>query len=221
MENTEQKQSPSESFKTIFARGLVLIIPIVITVWVLNSLFNTVDGIISPVFDQILQRHVHGLGFMTMIVLILLVGLLSRNLFGNALFRLFEKVIGTIPVARTIYGSMKEVINALQLGGKGRSFKHVVLIEYPRHGLYTMGFLTNEMALNLETGTTEVASVYIPNPPNPTSGMLVLVPRSEIRILEMTVETGLKMVLSAGMVAVPELTIQQQSFTERKTDQQR
>ena len=216
MEPQEHKPSPSESFKTVFARGLVLIIPIVITVWVLNSLFNTVDGIISPVFDHILQRHVPGLGFITMIVLILLVGLLSRNLFGNALFRLFEKVIGTIPVARTIYGSMKEVINALQLGGKGRSFKHVVLIEYPRHGLYTMGFLTNEMALKLENGTTDLASVYIPNPPNPTSGMLVLVPRTDMRILDMTVETGLKMVLSAGMVAVPELHVKPQDFTDNK-----
>ncbi len=189
--------------RAAFGRGLAVIVPIVITIWVLNLLFSAVDGIISPIFDQVLNRHIPGLGFMTMIVLILIVGFLSRNLVGRTLGKVFDRLILSIPLARNIYGTMKDL---MQIGGKGKSFRQVVLVEYPRQGLWTIGFVTNELTLQSGAESHDTVSVYIPNPPNPTSGMLILVPRASARVLDMSVEDGLKLVLSGGIVTTGTLT---------------
>jgi len=194
--NNDRQQSLWGPLRKTFGRGLAVIVPVVITVWVLNSLFNVVDGIISPIFDRALGQHIPGLGFISMVVLIFLVGIFSRNLIGRAMGSAFERIIYSIPLARTIYSTMKDL---MQIGGKGKSFRQVVIIEYPRQGLWTIGFVTNEIVVGT-TNPVETISVYIPNPPNPTSGMLVLVPRGSARVLDMSVEDGLKLVLSGGIV---------------------
>jgi uncharacterized membrane protein len=186
--------------RATFGRGFFVLVPLVITFWVFNGLFNTVDGIISPVFDRLLLRHIPGLGFVTMVVLILFVGALSRNLIGLAVFKFFERIISSIPLARTIYGATKDLLNAFQSGKRGKSFREVVLVEYPRIGLVTIGFVTNELSIQSGAGADNVISVYVPNPPNPTSGFLILTPRQSVRILDMTIEEGLKLVLSGGIV---------------------
>jgi len=206
MNDTEQ-QPPSDSLRLTFGRGLVIIVPLVITVWVLQILFNTIDGIISPIFDQFLGRHIPGLGFISMIILIMLIGIVSKNLIGKAIFKYFERMIFSLPLARTIYSSAKDLINAFRPGGKGKSFREVVLVEYPRQGLWTIGFLTNEISVNSPTTTQELISIYIPNPPNPTSGMMILAARESIRVLDMSVEEGLKLVLSGGIVTTGTLTV--------------
>jgi len=195
--NNDQPQSFWGPLRKTFGRGVAVIVPVVITAWVLNSLFNAIDGIISPIFDRVLGQHIPGLGFISMVVLIFIVGILSRNLIGRAMGSAAERIIFSIPLARTIYSTMKDL---MQIGGKGKSFRQVVLIEYPRQGLMTIGFVTNEIPIHIGTVSKEMISVYIPNPPNPTSGMLVLVPRESIQILDMTVEEGLKLVLSGGIV---------------------
>jgi len=200
------QEEESEGLRTIFGRGLVVLVPVVITMWVLNMLFQAIDGIISPVFDQILGRHIPGLGFLTMLIIIFIVGTLSRNLFGRAILRFFERILFSIPFARAIYSAMKDVFGSFQIGGKGRSFRQVLLIEYPRAGLYTIGFATNEITILSDGQSNEMVSAYILNPPNPTSGLMVLVPRKDVRVLEMSVENGLKMVLSAGIVTTPTIS---------------
>jgi len=181
--------------RAAFGRGVAVIVPIVITYWVLSGLFSSIDGIISPFFDRVLGQHIPGLGFITMVILIFLVGFFSRNLIGRAMGKIFERVIFSIPLARTIYGTMKDL---MQIGGKGKSFRQVVLLEYPRPGLFTIGFVTNEILLGPQKEA--MISVYIPNPPNPTSGMFILVPHGTARVLDMSVEDGLKLVLSGGIV---------------------
>lgn len=200
MNSNDDKQSFWSSVRTAFGRGLVVLVPVVITLMVLNIMFNTIDGIISPIFDHLLDRHIPGLGFITMILLILFVGVLSRNLIGRALFKFFERILFTIPLARNIYSAMKDLFSAFGLGGKGKSFRQVVLIEYPRQGIWTIGFVTNEVMIKSSAAEQELTSVYIPNPPNPTSGMLVLVPKQNVLVLNMSVEDGLKLVLSGGIV---------------------
>ncbi|MDI6767612.1 MAG: DUF502 domain-containing protein [Bacteroidota bacterium] len=200
MATNQGSQSLWGVLRNTFGRGLVVIVPIVITFWVLNILFNAIDGITAPIFDRIFERHIPGLGFITMIVLILIVGGLSRNLFARTVFKLIERLISSIPLARTIYTAMKDIINAVQPGKKGRSFREVVLVEYPRLGLYTIGFVTNEITITQKDSSEEMVSVYLPNPPNPTSGFLILVPRQSTRVLDMPVEEGLKLVLSGGIV---------------------
>ncbi|HLB00262.1 MAG TPA: DUF502 domain-containing protein [Bacteroidota bacterium] len=190
-----------------FGRGLVLIIPIVITAWVLHLLFTTVDGIISPVFDQVLGRHIPGLGFISMIVLILFVGVVSRNLIGRGVMKFVEGIIGRLPLARVIYGAVKDLTTSFSPSSKGRSFRDVVLIEYPRKGLATIGFATNNFIIEKGLPAREMVSVYIPNPPNPTSGILILVPKESLQVLDISVEQGLKLVLSGGIVTTGTLNV--------------
>jgi uncharacterized membrane protein len=206
-ETEQERVSVWQFLRSTFGRGLVVIVPVVITIWVLQGLFNAVDGIISPIFDRILYRHIPGLGFVTMIVLILIIGLQTRNLFGMALLKFFERLISSIPLARTIYSAMKDLLSAFQSGKKGKSFRQVVLIEYPRKELWTIGFVTNELTFLQATPTQELVSVYIPNPPNPTSGMLILAPKESLRVLDITIEDGLKLVLSGGIVTPERLSV--------------
>jgi len=193
--------------RTTFGRGLGLIIPIVITGWVLHLLFTTVDGIISPVFDRVLGQHIPGLGFLSMIALILFVGVVSRNLIGRGLMKFLEAIIGKLPLARVIYAAVKDLTTSFSPSSKGRSFKDVVLIEYPRRGLATIGFATNHFTIEGGVPSKEMVSVYIPNPPNPTSGILILVPKEEVQVLDISVEQGLKLVLSGGIVTTGNLNV--------------
>src|SRR5271157_5788189 len=165
MDNETEKKTLWQVLRGTFGRGVVVIIPVVITVWVLNLFFGAIDGALSPVYDQILGRHIRGLGFVTMIVLILIFGGLSRNLIGRTLGKFFDRIIISIPLARTIYSTMKELVKTFQAGSKGKSFRQVVLVEYPRAGMFTIGFVTNEITIQGEFGQNDTVSVYILNPP--------------------------------------------------------
>ena len=146
-----------------------------------------------------------------MLVIILLVGLLSRNLVGRLMFSWFENLVRSIPFVRSVYGAIRDLVNAFSLGGKGKTFREVVLLEYPRRGLYTIGFVTNELPYRGSDGKeTLLVNIYIPNPPNPTSGVLIMAPRSEVMHLDLSIEQGLKLVLSGGIVT-PE------HFSQRST----
>jgi uncharacterized membrane protein len=143
-----------------------------------------------------------GLGFAAMVLLILLVGFLSRNLVGTFLFRFVDRMISNIPLARVIYSAVRDVMKAFAVGSKEGSFRQVVLVEYPRVGVYTIGFVTNTIEWRPKQGSsTWLVSVYFPHPPNPTSGVMVLVPRSHVIVLDISVEEGLKLALSGGIVA--------------------
>jgi len=207
MTEGETRRTALESIRFTFGRGLAVIVPLVITLWVLNLLFTTIDSIISPIFDQLLGRHFIGLGFISMIVLIMIVGVLSRNLFGRTIFKYFERLMFSVPFVRTIYSSTKDLINALQAGSKGKSFRQVVLVEYPRLGAFTVGFVTNEISLKDNRSAKQLISVYIVNPPNPTSGAMVLVPMDNLTVLDISVEDALKLVLSGGIVTSGVLTV--------------
>jgi uncharacterized membrane protein len=141
-----------------------------------------------------------------MILLIFLLGVLSRNLIGRAVLQGFERVMTKLPLARTVYSSTKDLINAFRPGGAGRSFRQVVLVEYPRAGMLAVGFVTNDVTVTGGEPSGAMVSVYIPSPPNPTSGVLVLVDRASVRVLDMSVEDGLKFVLSGGIVSSGHLT---------------
>ncbi|HEX9655696.1 MAG TPA: DUF502 domain-containing protein [Bacteroidota bacterium] len=202
------RQTIWSALQSTFVRGLVVLMPVVLTIWFLQTLLNAIDGILSPVWVKWLGQDIPGLGFLSMMVLILLVGLVTRNLIGRIFFSWFEKLLSSIPVVRAIYGAIRDVINALSLGSSEKSFRHVVLFQYPRVGLYTLGFVTNELSYQAspEAPLMEFVSVYVPNPPNPTSGVLILVPRAEATPLNLTIEQGLKMVLSGAIVSPDLLT---------------
>jgi uncharacterized membrane protein len=191
--------------RTTFLRGIGVLIPLWLTYWFFEALLNAVDGILRPHLENLIGHRVPGLGFISVIMLILLVGLLTRNLLGRLFLASFENLLRSIPVVRSVYSAIKDLVTAFAMGGDSKTFRQVIMTEYPRKGLYCIGFVTNEMKFRMPDGTmTELLNIYIPNPPNPTSGMLVLVPKEEAIKLDLSIEEGLKLVLSGGIV-VPEL----------------
>jgi uncharacterized membrane protein len=187
--------------RTTFFRGIGVIIPVVLTYWVFSSLLNWVDGFLAPPLADLIGRRVPGLGFMAMLLLILVVGLLTRNLVGRLFIAWIENLLRSIPFVKSVYGAIKDLVSQFATGGKGRAFQKVILTEYPRPGIYVIGFVTNEMDYTGPDGRTiAFFNVYIPSPPNPTAGFLSLVPRDEAVILNLTVEEGLKLVLSGGII---------------------
>lgn len=204
------------SIRATFVRGAAVIIPLALTIWFFRALLNAIDGIMSPLLEQWIGREIPGLGFLSMIILVFVVGLLARNLFGRVLFAWFDNLIASIPFVRSVHGAIKDLVGAFALGGKGKTFREVVLIQYPRPGLFTIAFVTNEMTFAAADGTkVELFNVYIPNPPNPTSGLLILVPKTEAMSLDLTIEQGLKLVLSGGIVR-PEILMQRQAASEER-----
>jgi uncharacterized membrane protein len=200
MKNGEQK-SFLALLRTSFLRGIGIIIPLGLTYWFFSALLNAVDSILSPVLEQVIGRHVPGLGFLAMLIIILLVGLLTRNLVGRLFLAWLENLLKTIPFVRSVYSAIKELVGSFVLGDKGKTFRQVIMVEYPRRGLFTIGFVTNEMQFTTPDGQRiDFLNVYIPNPPNPTSGVLVLVPTTEATPLSLSIEEGLKLVLSGGIV---------------------
>jgi uncharacterized membrane protein len=192
--------------RSVFLRGIGIIIPLALTYWIFEALLNGVDSILSPALERIIGRHVPGLGFLTMLVIIFLVGLLTRNLVGRLFFSWVEGVLTSIPFVRSVYSAVKDLVGGFVFGGKGRTFRKVVMVEYPRKDLFTIGFVTNEMAFTAPDGKViDFFNVYVPNPPNPTSGVLVLVPKTDAIQLSLTIEEGLKLVLSGGIVLPEEL----------------
>lgn len=206
MSEAEITKSFLGEVRTTFFRGFVVIIPLGLTYWFFSSLLNAVDGILSPILEGWIGRKVPGLGFISMMVIILIVGLLSRNLAGKILFNWFEKLLKQVPFVRSVYSAIKDLVGAFTIGGKGKTFREVVMIEYPRPGLYTLAFVTNEMPYIAADNTRmDFVNVYIPNPPNPTSGVLILVPKDQAVKLNLTIEQGLKLVLSGGIVTPEQL----------------
>lgn len=193
----------------------MVIIPLALTFWFFRALLNAVDGILSPLLEQWLGREIPGLGFVSMLVIILIVGLLTRNIVGRLLFSWFENFLKSVPFVRSVYSAIKDLVGAFTLGGKGKTFREVVLVEYPRPGLYTIGFVTNQMPFDGRDGKSlDFLNVYIPNPPNPTSGVLILVPKHDAIPLDITIEQGLKLVLSGGIVTPERLTARPVPQTE-------
>lgn len=193
--------------RTVFLRGVGVIIPLVLTYWVFQLLLGWVDGILSPLLADLIGRRIPGMGFAALLALVMLVGLLTRNLVGRLFLAWFENLLRSIPFVRSVYGAIKDLVGSFATGGKGRTFRKVILTEYPRPGIFVVGFVTNEMRYTAPDGRViDFYNVYIPSPPNPTAGFLSLIPKDEAVILNLTVEEGLKLVLSGGIIVPGELT---------------
>ncbi|MEW8626131.1 MAG: DUF502 domain-containing protein [Candidatus Thiodiazotropha sp.] len=150
--------------------------------------------------ESLLGFHVPGLGVVLSLVILFITGLVAANLFGRRLVKLWEALVSRIPLVRSVYSAVKQLVETM-FADNGRSFRKVVLVEFPRRGLWTLAFLTNEESGPIQQALgRELVSVYIPTTPNPTGGYFVLLPKEEVRELEMSVDDGLKMLLSMGAV---------------------
>ena len=187
--------------RTTFLRGIAVIVPLGLTYWFFQALLNALDGVFAPLLTTWIGHQIPGLGFLAMVALIFIVGLITRNLVGRLLFAWFENLLRSIPFVRSVYSGVKDFVNAFNIGGNSKTFRLVVMLEYPRKGIYCIGFVTNESSFaGPDPPAVNFYHIYVPNPPNPTSGYLALVPRTEAIPLALSVEEGLKLVLSGGIV---------------------
>jgi uncharacterized membrane protein len=151
--------------------------------------------------DTLLGFHLPGLGLVLVSILVFIVGLLARNYFGNKVVHLGDLMIGRIPVVRNIYLAIKQLTEAV-FSNTGSHFKKVVMLEFPRQGVYSLGFLAGPARGELESKAGRpIMNVFIPCTPNPTTGYYVLVPEKDLMFLDMSVEEGFKLIISAGLVS--------------------
>ncbi len=194
--------------RTIFITGLLITLPIAITFFILKFLFKNLDAL-SPVFTDLLIQagapipegfRIPFLGFFMTFLIILLVGILTTNIFGKQIVHLGETLVEKIPFVRRIYSGTKQVVVAFA-NADTDSFKKVVLIEFPRKGVHAIGFVTGEARGEVQEHTTgQVINVFVPTTPNPTSGFLVFSPKEEVQEIAMSIEDGVKYVISGGIV---------------------
>lgn len=192
--------------KRYLITGLVIWAPLGITIWVLNFLVSTLDQtlLLLPLAwhpDLLFGIHIPGMGVLLAAGVLLLTGIVATNFFGAQLVRLWEGTLTRIPVVKSIYTSVKQVSDTV-LTGSGQAFSKALLVEFPHPGTWTIAFLTGtprgEVAELLQS---EHLSVYVPTTPNPTSGYFIIVPRSRVRELSMSVDEALKYIISMGVVA--------------------
>lgn len=182
--------------------GIIVSAPIVVTLWALLGLFRIVDELPKRMPGNFLP-DVPGVGVIIILSVIILIGIFATNVIGKRLISFGEKILGRIPLAKNIYNAVQQISTAF-LGSQRSIFDKVVIVEYPRKGLYSLGFLTSEAEGEVQVKTDQkVVAVFIPTTPNPTSGLLIFVPKDELIYMDMTTEDGLKLVISGGVVEPP------------------
>jgi uncharacterized membrane protein len=183
-----------------FLAGLLVWIPLGVTLLVISSLLSVLDAslLLIPAF---LRPDFPGVGVLLSIALVLGTGALTANFFGRQLLAWAEALFRRIPLVRSIYGGMKKLAEQV-FSSKGTSFRKVVMVEYPRKGMWSLGFLTSDPAGEIEekAGNVDLVAVFVPTTPNPTSGFLLLVPKSEVHELTMSVQEGMQFIISLGVV---------------------
>jgi len=184
-----------QSIKRRIFAGLLAIVPIAVTFWILKFLFSFTDGLAAPFLKRI-GIEIPGLGIILTVVFIFVLGLLVTNVLGRTLFHWGERILAKLPIVNTIYNTIKQITSAFS-GSAVKSFQQVIFIQYPREGLWTMCFVTNQS--QNEDGE-EFYHVFVPTTPNPTSGVFIVVPKNDVVHPDISVENGLKAIISGGIL---------------------
>jgi uncharacterized membrane protein len=177
-----------------FIMGLVLVVPLGVTAWILVWIFHGIDNILGQYIEKLWGHYYTGIGFGVMVVLVYLIGLLASNFAGRRLIRFGESLLARVPVVRPLYNGMKQILESFSSPGK-TGFMQVVLVEYPRKGIKAIGFVTNELT---DSSGQKLINVFIPTSPNPTTGFLQIVREEEITRTRLSVDDAIKMVVSVG-----------------------
>jgi len=192
------KDTIVKGLRNYFISGILIIVPLIITYLVLRFLFLTVDGLLSPLLSKFIGYKIPGVGFLATLILIFLIGFFASSVVFSRLVSFGESFFFRIPIVRTIYGPAKQLVESLTVAEK-RAFKHVVLIQFPRQGVFTLGFVTNRVRFKKE----EILAVFVPSTPTPLSGWTLLFKEKEVIPLDLTVEQGIEFFVSGG-IASPE-----------------
>ena len=206
--------------KKYLVAGLLVWLPLAITIWVLSWLLGALDGVFSALLsasqavlpesarariDQL--RQMPGLGVLALGALMILTGVFVTNIFGQWWLRQWDRLMGKIPIVKSIYNSVKQVSDTL-FSSNGNAFREAVLVQYPRQGSWTIAFVTGrpggEVAEHLQG---DWVSVYVPTTPNPTSGFFLMMPKADVVVLKMSVDEALKYVISMGVVGPAKVSL--------------
>jgi len=184
-----------QSIKRRIFAGLIAIVPIAVTFWILKFLFIFLDSFAAPILKQV-DIEIPGLGIILTLLFIFILGILITNVLGKTIFSWGEKILDKLPFVNTIYNTIKQITSAFS-SSTVKSFEQVVFIQYPRKGLWTMCFVTNQS--KNENGES-FYHVFVPTTPNPTSGVFIIVPQKDAIHPDISVEDGLKAIISGGIL---------------------
>jgi uncharacterized membrane protein len=192
-----------------FLAGLIVIAPIGFTMWIINSIIGWIDGWVLPLipynyhFTEYIGINLKGLGVIFFLVFTVLVGWIGKGILGRTFLRIGENLVDRTPIVRSVYSGIKQIAETV-LSSRDSSFDKACLIEYPRKGIWAIAFVASdskgEIAEKNPNKNNQLVSVFIPTTPNPTSGFLLFIPKSDIIYLDMTIEEAAKLVISAGLV---------------------
>ncbi|WP_300378951.1 DUF502 domain-containing protein [Henriciella sp.] len=209
--NPQPKQKPSlwAWLRARFLAGMVIAAPIAVTFYVLQFLINFIDNRVKPLLPPLLQPETYtnyavpGFGVLVMIIALTILGAVATNLIGRSIIRTADRILSGVPIVRNVYAAFKQLTDVIA-NNQQSSYDRVVLIEYPKLGSWCIGFVSSNAKGEIRTRlSSEYIGVFVPTTPNPTSGFLMYVKETECIELDMSIEEGAKMILSAGLV-VPE-----------------
>ena len=193
-----------------FFTGLIIVAPVVITLYLIWTVVKFIDTRVVPLVPSAynpstyLGQDIPGFGVVIFLIVTAVIGSLAKGLFGRQIIRVWENLVGRTPVVRSVYSGLKQIVETV-LSQTSSNFQQACMIEYPRKGIWAIAFVSTSSSGEVlkKSGETDMLSVFLPTTPNPTSGFLLFVPRSEVVILSMSVEEAAKLVISAGLVVPP------------------
>ena len=222
-EGTENSIKPPSGLlaglRNSFLTGLVVIAPVALTIWLIWSVIGWIDGFVLPfipnlyhpdnilntIFGQDVAINIRGLGVVVFLFFTTFVGWIAKGFLGRSLIRFGENLVQRMPVVRSIYSGVKQIAETV-FAQSDRSFEKACLIEYPRKGIWAIGFISTDAKGEVKykvKAKTDLLSVFVPTTPNPTSGFMLFFPKSDVIELDMSIEDAAKLVISAGLVYPP------------------
>jgi uncharacterized membrane protein len=202
--------------RAYFLAGVLVTAPVAVTFYIVWLIVSFVDNRVSQLIparyspENYLPFGIPGLGLVIAIIVLTLIGAVTAGYLGRVVVRLSDAILARMPVVRSIYGATKQIFETV-LAHKSTAFRQVCLVEYPRRGIWSLGFVTGTAVGEIQERTSDqVVNVFLPTTPNPTSGFLLLVPTRDLILLKMSVEDGIKMVISGGIITPPESRAQEQ-----------
>ncbi len=201
------------TLQRVFVSGILVVVPVTVTLFVLYFLFQKIDGLLSPLFVKYLGFSLPGMGFLATLVLIFVAGIIARNVIGGRLFGLGELIFVRTPLVRAVYTAAKQLLEAVTSTDR-KAFNRAVMIEYPRPGMYTIGFASAETELRTGDHSQAMIAIFVPSTPTPVTGFVVLLPASEVHELQMSTEEAIKYIVSGGFAAPPVINRSVPSMSE-------
>ncbi|NLW06991.1 MAG: DUF502 domain-containing protein, partial [Clostridia bacterium] len=186
--------------RRFFLTGIIVTLPAAATIYLLWVVFNFLDRLVGNAINLLLGWRIPGLGLAVMLVIVLAAGVLTTNIVGRFFLNLWDNLMYRIPLVNSVYRTLKQMVETFWRDDK-KAFKQVVMIEYPRRGIYSLGFLVGPVAAEINMrAARDMLAVFVPTTPNPTSGFLLMLPIEDVTLLDMQVEDALKYIVSAGVV---------------------